>query len=134
MKRASLLILASLLLALPAAAQAGKLGIKLLQKADSDKDGAISREEFKVYRVTEFPKLDRNRDGVVSAADIPPGIKKRIEREIGQTEVIAEFDVNDDKQVSAEEFDSGPTKIFDLFDANHDGIVTQTEMAAHAKH
>jgi Ca2+-binding EF-hand superfamily protein len=43
-------------------------------------------------------------------------------------ELLAQFDANQDGRVSRDEFVNGPTRGFDLADANHDGVVTQEEL------
>jgi Ca2+-binding EF-hand superfamily protein len=96
---------------------------------DSNHDGQITRAEFAAARMANFARLDRNGDGVVSAADIPvlarfkPGIQKTFQS------FIANADANGDGMVTRVELATAPMPVFDRADANHDGVIDRTEMA-----
>ncbi|MBD3730760.1 MAG: signal transduction protein [Sphingomonadales bacterium] len=108
----------------PAAAQDGARMLEQMHKADANKDGAISRAELKRYRTSQFGRLDRNGDGLLSEADMPPF--DRI-RDMMQQQIV-NFDANHDGRVSKAEFTNGPTTMFDMADTNHDGLVTEAEL------
>ena len=132
MTRTLLMTAAALTLAIPVAAQAGGgRAVRLIEQADANKDGATSRQEFMDFRTAEFPSLDRNKDGVISAADVPPRYKKRVKAKVAEhADVMAGYDADKDGKVTRAEFDAAPTLIFDRFDTDHDGKVSRAEVNA----
>ena len=83
---------------------------------DADKDGKISRTEFKGADKT-FTILDKNGDGFIEESEQPTG------------DIIADFDRNGDNKVSRDEF-PGKDKGFSRLDQNNDGYIDATEAAA----
>ena len=55
--------------ALTASARAGSGTAAALQRLDSNRDGAVSAEEFRSPLITQFDRLDSNKDGQLSAAE-----------------------------------------------------------------
>lgn len=100
-----------------------------VEQIDSNHDGQVTRAEFAAARTANFARLDRNGDGVVSAADIPaiarfkPGIQKIFQN------FITNADTNGDGMVTRAELANAPMPVFDRADANHDGVIDRTEMA-----
>lgn len=45
------------------------MGERMLARVDANKDGAISREEFRAAATTRFERMDANRDGRIDAAE-----------------------------------------------------------------
>lgn len=114
---------------LPASAQAAQsFALQFLYKADANQDGNITRQELKQFRTTQFARADRDDDGVISLKDVPSRYQGKVKDKFGNSEIIAAFDTNRDRQVSRQEFENGPTLIFDRADADHDGTVTQSEL------
>ena len=127
------------LLAFPAALVATAQTIdrvaRLLQAADANDDGDVTQDEFKAFRAKQFPRLDRNKDGVVSETDVPKRFQNKLRDKIENTDVIDGFDLDDDKRVTRQEFETGPTKIFDRYDTDKDGVITKAEFSvAHGDH
>jgi Ca2+-binding EF-hand superfamily protein len=90
---------------------------------DADKDGKVTKEEYKGKG--SFETLDRNKDGVLSAADLGAGRAPR-----NPAEAMARFkeqDKNGDGKVTADEF-PGPAEAFKARDANGDGALTLDEV------
>lgn len=47
----------------------GGMGERMLARVDANKDGTISREEFRTAATTRFERMDANRDGRIDAAE-----------------------------------------------------------------
>jgi Ca2+-binding EF-hand superfamily protein len=97
--------------------------------ADSNRDGNITRAELTRYRAASFSRLDRNSDGVLTRDDIP-AIAARLNPDLDFDRLMAQFDGNDDRRVSRDEFVNGPTAYFDRADTNNDNILSQAERSA----
>lgn len=127
-----LLPAAILVLAACAPAQAqdrdGARLIEQIEKADTNGDGAISRNEFTAHRATQFSRLDRDQNGYVTESDIPSFVQKRLPPEMSLDKMKAAFDTNKDGKLSQSEFVNGPTAAFDRIDANGDNTVTRAEI------
>ncbi|HEX5005606.1 MAG TPA: hypothetical protein VFV70_00755 [Hyphomonadaceae bacterium] len=126
------------LLAFPAALVATAQTIdrvaRLIQAADANADGDVTRDEFHAFRAKQFPRLDRNKDGMISVADVPQRLQNRMRDKVENGDVIAGFDLDGDKQVSRKEFETGPTRIFDTYDLDKNGTITRAEFdTAHGK-
>lgn len=128
-------LLCSLFLIVGAGAAAPSWGqsrdpLQMLQNADANRDGVITREEFHAARSQMFDRLDRNRDGYLSSADAL-GRRMRGGRAAEALQgMITTFDANGDGRVSRAEFVNGPAWLFDLGDRNGDGRIDQAEMRA----
>jgi Ca2+-binding EF-hand superfamily protein len=127
------------LLAFPAALVATAQTIdrvaRLIQAADANADGDVTQDEFKAFRAKQFPRLDRNKDGVISVSDVPKRLQNRVRDKVENGDVIAGFDLDNDKKVTRLEFENGPTQIFDSYDTDKNGVVTKAEFdTAHGHH
>jgi Ca2+-binding EF-hand superfamily protein len=139
MSRSILWFSLTFLLAFPAALVASAQTIdrvaRLIQAADANNDGDVTKDEFHAFRAKQFPRLDRNKDGMISIADVPERLQNRLRDKVENGDVIAGFDLDGNKQVSREEFERGPTKIFDKYDTDKDGVITKAEFDhAHGEH
>jgi Ca2+-binding EF-hand superfamily protein len=124
-------LLAALALTAPAFAQTrdGARLLDQLEKADANKDGAVSKTEFLDLRADQFARIDRNKDGYITDSDIPARAKKRMP-ELSSDTLRTNFDADKDGRVSRAEFVDGPAMVFDRVDANGDGLATRAEFDA----
>lgn len=120
------IVLAGGALASPVAARARPDPMEMLQQADANRDGAVSRAEFLAARQSRFARMDRNGDGYFSMDDIPRLARKRAGDRIGQ--LMSSFDANHDGRLSRDEFVDGPTRLFDLGDRDGNGRLEAPEI------
>lgn len=99
-----------------------------LRQADLNRDRQITRTEFTTYRVNNFARIDRNRDGVLSPKDAPPFGARAMGFDI--TQMMREFDANGDGKVTQQELATGPTPVFDRVDSDGNNTVTEAEVKA----
>lgn len=99
----------------------GHGGAHMLERADANSDGSITRDEFLARPLEHFQRLDANSDGVISATERP----QRGERDERQDRPNRE--ANGDGQVSQAEFAAMGASMFERLDADSDGSVTQAE-------
>lgn len=130
MKRVSCLLVVALAggaLAPSAAARARADPMGMLEQADANRDGSVTRAELLAARRARFAQMDRNDDGYFSIDDIPRVARKRASDRIGQ--LTSRFDANRDGRLSRGEFVDGPTHLFDLGDRDGSGSLEPGEIA-----
>lgn len=114
----------------PASAQMmGRDPAAMLDHADKDGDGRISRDEFIAARAATFAKFDRNGDGVITRDDFKRILKFRRQAATRIDAMFAEMDADHDGRITRAELAAAPTLLFDRADSNHDGFVDKTELA-----
>ncbi|EJL35008.1 EF-hand domain-containing protein [Novosphingobium sp. AP12] len=106
----------------------GERGI--MATADANKDGLVSRDEYRASRSAKFGRLDRNGDGAVSKEDYARLAKVRPEAAQKLDTLITEPDKNKDGKVTRAEYDAMPMPMFERADTDGDGSVDKVEMAA----
>ncbi|TSE03864.1 signal transduction protein [Mesorhizobium intechi] len=133
MKRSALI--AALLVGLvplPAAHAQDRPGQRIMQRIDTNGDGAISKDEMRAARERLFKRLDRNGDGVIDEKEIDSARQAIEDRaEAAQARLgnrWRRLDTNGDGKVSEQEFDSS-MPLFDLVDRNGDGRLSADEIA-----
>ncbi len=113
--------------ALMASAQSVDRVARLIQAADANDDDQVTREEFQAFRAKQFPRLDRNKDGAISMADVPTRLQNNVRDKLENADVVAGFDLDSDRKVTRQEFENGPTRIFDAYDTDGNGIISGVE-------
>lgn len=108
-----------------------KGGHGMMEKADANKDGKITKAEYDAVAMGKgaFEDKDFNKDGVIDKADWDA---KRAACESGSMLCgpMAKMDENKDAKVSKAEFMGKPGAMFARLDTNKDGAIDQAEMAA----
>lgn len=107
--------------------------VRLLHDADTDNDGEVTREELEaVYpELTDeqFARLDRNGDGVISAADRPEPPRDPVRHMI---RLLKEADADENGIVTFAElalvFPELTQELFDRLDRNDDGVITRGDL------
>ncbi|WP_222873681.1 EF-hand domain-containing protein [Hankyongella ginsenosidimutans] len=91
---------------------------------DTNSDGKIDRTENDALEARMFQRLDRNQDGVLSAADAPPPVPSPQDR---FAQMVKEADTDGDGVVSLNEFKAKGNARFDSLDADKNGVLTADE-------
>lgn len=101
----------------------------LVADGDRNGDGAITRAEFLAARDRSFVRLDADRSGLLSRAELEraaPGPQARLAIGLG----FSRFDTDRDSGVSRAELRAGPTLAFERADRNGDGVLDAGEIRA----
>lgn len=94
----------------PVHAQAGNVA-EYLKRMDTNRDGRVAPDEYIAWMSYGFEAMDRNRDGVLQAAEQPGGRGKplaRAEHRANLTERFRRQDVDHDGYLSAKELAAPP--------------------------
>lgn len=105
-----------------------------LKRFDANGDGKISLDEIQAGRKAEAAALDANGDGKLSADELVAGEMRRIQTRV-EARVkarIEALDTDGDGMLSAAELamPPAPSRMFERFDANNDGVLSDDELAA----
>jgi hypothetical protein len=93
------------------------------QRADANRDGAITLREATRSARSTFAALDRNRDGVLSPFELRSA----------SYDVRSE-DNNRDGRVTYNEHDTAARARFDRLDRNHDGVISNNELRGRGRY
>jgi len=115
-------------------------GMYGLLRADTNKDGVLTRAEATAQADARFAKLDPNGDGTVSAEErqtarqamrdrMGAAGKTRPSRSVDDKRMARRGGRDGNATMTKADFEARALKRFDRMDANHDGKVDQTEIA-----
>ncbi len=106
---------------------------KALERMDANKDGKISKDEFR-GPPEAFDRVDRNKDGFLDEQDLgggkQPGAKPNRGRDRGRAQMakrLRQLDTDGDGRVSRDEY-RGPDAFFERLDANANGFIDADEI------
>lgn len=105
-----LLVLAIACLPCAAQAQVTATG-EYLARMDNDRDGRVSLAEYQAWMSYAFEGMDRNRDGTLSADELPGGRGKPVTRQAHLAQLAERFrrqDVDRDGFLDARELAAPP--------------------------
>lgn len=97
------------------------------ERADADKSGDVTFEEFTAAMNTRLLDADENSDGKITVAEVADQIQ-RMRAERMAERLIKRFDANGDGELTKAEIESRQKKLFALLDRNDDGKIVQDEM------
>ncbi|MCK5720173.1 MAG: EF-hand domain-containing protein [Thiomargarita sp.] len=118
---------------------------RLMERFDIDQDGNITLDEVQTVRTDHFTQMDVDKNGLVSVEELDNFKAKMMEqyrnnnpqangKRAGNRDCskrgnqIERLDNNEDGQISLEEFTAN-VPLFDRFDTDEDGILTQEELS-----
>ncbi len=138
-KKQSIIACAGLALALFAATGADARPVhhnsqvaELIRLMDKDKNGVVSKAEFMSFMSMEFDRLDADRGGSLSTAELSRSV---LARRNGRAEtrtvegLIRQMDRNHTGEVEKDEFMQFVSEEFDRIDADRSGTLTGQELS-----
>lgn len=99
----------------------------MLERADTDGDGAISFEEFAFSMGNGLTDADLNGDGRITTEEIVENIVRTRVRPMAEN-MMRRFDRNGDGVLTLEEINAQQREIFDRMDRNGDGKIDRSEL------
>ena len=126
--RAASLFVFSVLVASSATAQMRERSGMSLDRADTNRDGVVTREEFVTARGEQFASRDRNNDGFIDKNDLSGRAAGRPRVEQAMEAIVKQFDANSDGKVAKGEFVEGGVKLFERADADKSGSLDKKEI------
>ncbi|HYC04472.1 MAG TPA: hypothetical protein VED40_14355 [Azospirillaceae bacterium] len=103
-----------------------------MERLDADKDGAVSKDEFRAGRAADFAALSPNGQAV-AVADMPAALERLREqrRAERQKAMAARLDADSDGRISKAEFEAGADRMFERMDRDDDGRLTRDDRRGH---
>jgi Ca2+-binding EF-hand superfamily protein len=101
---------------------------KAFSKADANRDGKLSPQEFALVAGKGMMRLDQNADGTITATEIDAVLLQRLQKR--RARIMQSLDANADGSVTREELDKFVESLFNGADADKDGLVSLAEAQA----
>ena len=98
-----------------------------MRKADADKSGDITFDEFSAAMKGRIENADANHDGKVTVEELAAYLEKAHYERLARR-MISRFDTNGDGQLTEDEVEARQKKLFALLDKNGDGKIEKSEM------
>jgi Ca2+-binding EF-hand superfamily protein len=132
MIRASIAVTLILSLTLPASAQFGRArgGSDILERADANRDGYITREEYAAARASQFDRMDRNKDGSVTRTDFGRLARFKPDAVDRLMSVLSAADADQDGRITRAELEAAPMPVFERGDSDGDDRLSRDEVEA----
>jgi Ca2+-binding EF-hand superfamily protein len=116
----------------PVHAQSIEHPARLIQKLDTNRDGALDRTEFRAARNDKFDVVDTNEDDAISRSEFEIVVMRfrtlhgldRNGEQGAQSNVFDRVDANVDDRVTRAEFNEAADRMFSRLGANEDGLLT----------
>lgn len=100
-----------------------------LREADANKDGVITVDEVVAAAGTRFAQMDRNKDGVLDAADRDAMRKEMTDYRVKR--FIHAFGADKDGKITREQFAAKANERFAMMDLDGNGTISREEMPGH---
>ena len=100
---------------------------EMFDKADADKSGDVSFEEFAAAMNSRTGLADADKDGKLTVGEIADAIVKMRAERMAEM-MVKRFDTNGDGTLTTEEVEKRQKKIFAMMDDNDDGKVEKSEL------
>lgn len=104
----------------------GPHGAAMWDELDANGDGQVTLGEMTEHQRAMFAEADADGNGAISKAEM----KTHFEKRHGEMGARMLGDANGDGVVTRAEYDSRSAEHFDEIDANHDGALSDEEIAA----
>lgn len=98
-----------------------------LEKADADKSGDLTFEEYATTIDARLANADADGDGQMTVGEIADEIV-RMRAERAARRLVRRFDVDGDGALTPGEIENRQRKMFALLDRNDDGVIDRSEM------
>ena len=108
----------------------------MMRKYDTDRDGAITHEEFSAQRRADFDRTDENGDGKLNPEEyalefgnrLDEAIEKTRKKKLKRAKVrFGMLDKDENGEMSFEEYQVSGQKMFSRHDTNEDGVVSESD-------
>ena len=97
----------------------------LIEQADTNGDGNVSKAEFLARRSEAFADLDADGSGGLTQSEFELAVSERVKRFSGRA--FGKVDADGNGAISQAEWDQSPARAFDKLDRNGDGVLTPDE-------
>ncbi|MGC2460469.1 MAG: hypothetical protein WA446_05735 [Steroidobacteraceae bacterium] len=115
----------------------GLHSMPLMHKIDTDGDGTVSKDEWLAFHEKVFAMLDKDKSGNVNAKEFisPSGGELSgiatggFARGLRTKAMMHKIDTDGDGTVSHDEYIAYQTKVFDMMDTGHKGMLSKDQFA-----